>query len=107
MDVYPQIFDRQQTLILKPLIGHARLGGQRAGEPPGAFPAHADRNSGSQIRSELCQLTNLGATVTPLFPVAHAHPAAQPVVYFRDWSIMLRFPKVAHPAAQVLCSVPP
>ncbi len=70
MDVYPQIFDRQQTLILKPLIGHARLGGQRAGEPPWTFPAHADRNSGSQVSSKLCQLTNFGAAVAPLLPIA-------------------------------------
>jgi hypothetical protein len=43
MDVYPQVCDSQQTLTLEPLIGHARLGGQRAGEPPRSFSTRADR----------------------------------------------------------------
>ena len=52
MDVYPQLFDRQQTLTFEPLIGHTRLGGQRAGEPPGSFSTHADRDRTTQESTE-------------------------------------------------------
>ena len=55
-----------------------------------------------QEGAELGELANLGTTVTPLFPVAHTHPAAQPVVEFGYRSIQLRYPEISHPAAQVL-----
>jgi len=34
MDVYPELFDRQKTLILEPLVGHAGLSSQSPGEMP-------------------------------------------------------------------------
>lgn len=46
------------------------------------FAAQTDGDSGTQECPELGQLANLGTAVTPLFPVAHAYPAAQPLVDF-------------------------
>ena len=58
-----------------------------------------------QKGAELRQLANLSAAKAPLFPVAQAHPASQPVVEFRDGPIQLRYPEVTHPAAQILCQL--
>jgi len=55
-----------------------------------------------QEGAELGELANLGTTVSPLFPVAHTHPAAQPVVEFGYGTIHLRYPEISHPAAQIL-----
>jgi len=52
MDVYqPQIFDRQQTFTIELLIGHTRLGGQRAREPPRSFSTPADQYLVSRVVS--------------------------------------------------------
>ena len=40
--------------------------------------------------------------ISPLFPVAHSHPSPEPVVNFRYWTIVLRYPKIVHPASEIL-----
>ena len=55
-----------------------------------------------QEGAELGQLANLGTTISPLLPVAHTHPAPQPVAEFGHGTIQLRYPEIAHPAAQIL-----
>jgi hypothetical protein len=42
------------------------------------------------------------ANIPPLFPVTHPHPSPEPVIYFRDWTIILRYPKIVHPALEIL-----
>ena len=41
VDFHPQFFDRYQSLILEPLVGHTSLGRQRAHASPGAFACKA------------------------------------------------------------------
>jgi hypothetical protein len=39
MDIHPQFFDRQKTLLLEPLAGHTGLSSQGPGQMPRAFAA--------------------------------------------------------------------
>lgn len=51
------------------------------------------------------KMAHLGATLAPLFPIAYAHPPAQPIVQFGDRSAIIRDAKVGQPHAQVLCEL--
>lgn len=101
MDVHPQFFDRQQTLILQPFVGHPRLGGQCFGESIWSLTAQADGYGQPQVATEFGKFADLGAAPAPLLDVAHAYPPPQPVVYSREHSVIFRDPEVSHPAAQV------
>ena len=46
MDLHPQFFDRYETLILKPLVGHTVLGGQSTGHGPRATSVQPCPNGG-------------------------------------------------------------
>jgi hypothetical protein len=52
MDVYPQLFDRQKTLILEPLVGHSGLSGQDSGQMPRAFAADYHEDGRLEIRAQ-------------------------------------------------------
>jgi len=45
--------------------------------------------------------------ISPLFPVAHSHPSPEPVVNFRYWTIVLRYPKIVHPCLRADTCLPP
>ena len=78
------------------------MGAEGAGEAPVSLATYARSQCGIQGRSEFEKIANLGARFAPLFPVAHTHPAAQPVVDFRYRSVEFRDPEITHPAAKVL-----
>ena len=48
------------------------------------------------------KVTNTGADISPLFPIAHAHPPPEPVVDFRYRAIILRYSEIVHPAPEIL-----
>ena len=101
MDFHPQFFDRHETLILQPLIGHTGMGGQSSGHGPRAVSVHARADGGTQKGAEFEQFPNLGAAPSPLFPVAHAHPPPDPTVDLRDVAVLLGNAEVGHPAPDV------
>jgi hypothetical protein len=70
MTLHPQFFDRDETLILEPLVGQTGMRGQPAGHGPGAITVQACTDLGTAIRAEFEQVVNLGAASAPLFPVA-------------------------------------
>ena len=100
--LHPEIPDRNEPLGLQPLIGHPGLGCQRSRQVPVAFAADRRQDRLALARSQTQQVLDLGTHVTPLFPVAHPHPASQPVIKFRDRAVAVRNAKVTHPTAEVL-----
>ena len=101
MDLHPQFFDRYETLILQPLVGHTVLGGQPAGHGPRAVSIQARPDGCAKLHPQFEQVPNLGAAPPPLFPVAHPHPPPDPAVDLRDFPVLLGYAEVAHPAADV------
>ena len=79
MGFYPQIADTDQPLACQPLIRHSGLCRQRARQMPVALAAERRQDRVAFERPQGQQVADLGAHIAPLFPVAHAHPAAQPV----------------------------
>ncbi len=102
VNFHPQFFDRHKTLILKPLVSHAGLGRHGSRTSPGAFSCQAHGNSYTRMGAEPEKVANFCADVAPLLPIAHAHAPSQPMIYFRNRSIVLRYSKVVHPAANIL-----
>ena len=101
MDIHPQFFDRYETLILEPSVGHAGLSGQGAGTSPGAFTTQAHGDGYTGMGTEFEKIAHLGAYVAPLFPVTHTDAPAQPVIDLRDRPVILRDPVIVHPAAHI------
>src|SRR5262249_23271235 len=102
VSLHPKLTNTNQPLLLQPRVRHPYLGGQRARQVPIAFAAERRANRAAQVRAQRQQVTHLGARTTPLFPVAHAHSTAQPLIELGDRSVVLRDAEVAHPTAQVL-----
>ena len=48
------------------------------------------------------KVTNTGADISPLFPIAHADPSPEPVIDFRYRAIIIRYSEIVHPAPEVL-----
>jgi len=67
MDVHPQFFDRQQTLILEPFVSHPRLGCQRLGKSIWTFAAQANGYGKPQVCTKFNEFADLGATPAPSF----------------------------------------
>ena len=84
MDLHPLLFDRHETLIHQPLIGHTGMRGQPPGHRLGAVSIQPGADAGAEIDTESAQLPNLGAAPTPLLLVALPHPRSYPAVEFRD-----------------------
>ena len=40
------------------------------------------------IGSEFQEVLQFGSDITPLFPVTHASPAANPLIDCRDWTVI-------------------
>ena len=55
-----------------------------------------------QAHAQGQQILDLGARPAPLFPIAHAHAPSDPLVQFRDWTVILADAKVRRPASKVL-----
>jgi len=53
MDLHPQFFDRDETLIHEPLVGHTGVGGQSSGHRPRAVAIQARANGGTADGAEL------------------------------------------------------
>ena len=51
--------------------------------------------------SELQEIPHFGSGVPPLFPVTHPDPAANPLVYTRNWPVVLGNAKVIYPASDI------
>ena len=102
MGLHPPIADADQPLAFQPLIRHPALRCQRSRQTPVAFAAERRQDRLAFERPQGEQGTHLGAHVAPLFPVAHAQPAAQPVIDLGDRSVIVRNAEVAHPTAHVL-----
>ena len=101
MRFHPQITHGDQALAFQPVIGHPGLGGQRSRQVPVAFATQRRQDSVPFARSEPHQISHLGPHLTPLFPVAHAHPSAQPLIQFGDRAVVVRDTEVAHPTTDV------
>src|SRR4030042_1018123 len=54
-----------------------------------------------QRRTQFTKLPHFGSCPAPLFEIAHAQAPSQPLVYFGDRSVILRYPEIVHPAAKV------
>ena len=78
----------RSPLFLKPFVGHTGLGCQRTCESPWSFPAKPNINGYFQGSSQLAEFPNLGTRTPPLFPVAHTHSASEPLIDFRDGSVI-------------------
>lgn len=89
-------------MVFQPVIGHPGLGGQRPRQVPVAFAAQRRQDSVPFARSDPDQISHLGPHITPLLPVAHAHPPAQPLIQLRDRAVVVRDTEVAHPTADIL-----
>ena len=105
MDVHPQLFDRQKSLSLEPLVGHAGLGSEGASQSPGSLTAHCHGNGRRKRGAEPEKLTHFRAGTAPLLPVTHAHATSNPVIDFGNWPVVVGDPEVVHPAAQILCEL--
>ena len=57
--------------------------------------------------AELPKLLHFCPGISPLFPVTHAYPSPEPVIYFRDWTIILRYPEIIHPCLRAGTCLPP
>ena len=101
MSLHPQFFDRYETLIFQPLVGHTVLGGQPAGHGPRTASVQSCPDGCSKLDTQFQQVPNLGAAPPPLFPIAKPHPAPDPAVYFRDVAVAFGNAEVPHPAAEV------
>lgn len=80
MDLHPQVFDRYESLILQPLVGHTVLGGQPAGHGPRTVAIQPCPDGCAKLDTQFEQVPNLGAAPPPLFPVAQPHPPPYPAV---------------------------
>ncbi len=52
-------------------------------------------------RSQFAQFTHFGSCPAPLFKIAHAQTPSQPVVYFWNRPVILRYSEIVHPTPQV------
>jgi hypothetical protein len=48
MDLHPQFFDRYETLLLEPFVGHTGLGGQSPGHRPRAVSIQTRADGGTK-----------------------------------------------------------
>jgi len=69
---------------------------------PVALAADARQNCRAFADPQCQKMADLRARQAPLLPVAHAHPAAQPFVQFRNRPVILRDAEVAEPTTQIL-----
>ena len=69
---------------------------------PRAFAADRRQYRCSLEGSEFEKVADFRTSVTPLFPVAHAHSPSKPVIDFRERTVILRYAKVVHPAPEIL-----
>ena len=88
MGLQPRITDRDRPLGLQPLIAHPGLGRQRPRQVPVAFAADRRQDRLAFARPQGQQVLDLDAREAPLFPVAHAHPAAKLLVEFGNRAIV-------------------
>ena len=77
---HPKRTHTDQALVLQPLVGHPGLGRQRLRHPPVALAADGRQNRVAFTHAEGKQTPHLRTHQTPLFPVAHTHTSAQPLV---------------------------
>ena len=83
-------------------LRHAALGCKGPGKMPGTLSANGYGYGIMQGGTELTQLSHLCPGISPLFPIAHANPSPEPVIDFRDRTIIFRYPEIVHPATEIL-----
>jgi len=86
----PQIADREQALAGKPLVGHPGLSGKGLGQVPLALATDRRHDRLPLARSEGQQMPDLGARVSPRFPVAHPDAPSDPVIQAGNGPAILR-----------------
>ena len=59
----------------------------------------------SFIGAEFQEVPHFGSGVTPLFPVAHSNPTANPLINPRDRTIVLCNSKVIYPPSNILAEL--
>ena len=85
----PKVFDADQALGFQPRVGQTLLQGWGSGHVPIAVATDAMLDRSFQTDAQGSQISNLGTRPAPLFPVAHAHAAPQPLVQLRDRLVVL------------------
>lgn len=102
---HPRVADAGQPLALQPLIRHPGLRRLRLRQVPIALRTHGREDRLLLPDAQRQQVVNLGARLAPLFPVAHAHAAAQPRFQLGDRAVVLGDAEVRHPASHVLAEL--
>lgn len=98
----PQIAHGNETLAFQPVVAHRHLGRLGFRQVPVALAADPRQDRLPLAYPQRQQVPHLGPHPAPLFPVAHANAAAQPLVKLRDRSVVLALAEVPHPAPEVL-----
>ena len=87
--LHPKGTDRDQASAVQPVVRHSGLRSQRPGQVPVALGTQPRPNCLPFARSQRQQVAYLGARLAPLLPVAHAHPAAQPVIQLGNRAVVV------------------
>lgn len=99
----PAISNRDKPQLLSyPLVVHSCMSLKRFGKTPVGFSTHRNPNSFAKRSSKFSKLPNFSSSVAPLFPDAHANPAAQPVVQSNAVIVDIGNTEVVHPAPDIL-----
>lgn len=93
------VSERDQPLSFQPLIGQPHLDSLGAGAVPVALARYAAADSQLSGHAELDQVADLGAGLTPLFPVTHAYPPADPVIKLHRLVVLVGDSVVVDPTA--------
>ena len=102
MGFHPQLTHADQPLVVQPLVGHPGLRRQGLGQMPIAFATHRSQDRVAFTRSQRQKIAHFRARIAPLFPVAHAHTAAFPVVEFGNRPVVVQDAEITHPAPDIL-----
>ena len=67
-------------------------------ESPWAFPAEPNIDGSFQGSPQSAEFPEFCPCVPPTLPVAHTHSASEPVINFRDRSVVFRNSEIVHPS---------
>ena len=98
----PEILERDQTLLTRPLIGHRELRGIRPRQMPRSVRPAPRRDGLPLPYSQLQQVTDPRPASSPLYPKAHADTAPKPWIDLRYRPVVLADPEIPHPTSKVV-----
>jgi len=102
MRFHPEVAHGYQALAFQPFVAHRGLGRQDSCQVPVSFGTQRGQNRLALARFQGQQVSNIGAGLAPLFPVAHPHPSSKPVVQFDDRTVGVRDAVLAHRSPDIL-----